>query len=245
VFEDFEESEEDVQHRMLLEQAHIQNTGRRDLQELTYANVPSDPNDSTNSQTLPYGIQMVESTDLWNLGITGSGVKVCVIDSGIYKASPDFKTLNLSGNDTPNVNGDTSHWFLDLCRHGTHCSGTVAADNDKNGVVGVAYNAGVHSVNVFHGSGCGWSYASGLIGASNKCKEAGAKVISMSLGGSGSSTTESNHFQALFDNDGILTVAAAGNGGNTAKSYPASYPSIMSVAAVDKNSNKVGFFPME
>jgi subtilisin family serine protease len=241
VFEDFEESEEGVQHRMLLEQAHSQNAGRRELQQLTYENAPSDPNDPTNSQTLPYGIQMVESTDLWSLGITGSGVKVCVIDSGTYRASPDFKTSNLSGNDTPNVNGATSFWYEDLCRHGTHCAGTVAADNDKNGVVGVAYNAGVHSVKVFHGSGCGWSYASGLIGASNKCKEAGAKVISMSLGGGGSSTTESNHFQALFDNDGILTVAAAGNGGNTAKSYPASYPSIMSVAAVDKNSNKVGF----
>jgi serine protease len=63
----------------------------------------------------------------------------------------------------------------------------------------------------------------------------------MSLGGGGSITTESNHFQALFDNDGILTVPAAGNGGNTAKSYPASYPSIMSVAAVNENSNKVGF----
>jgi hypothetical protein len=212
VFEDFEESEEDVQHRMLLEQAHIQNAGRRELQQLTYANVPSDPSDSTNSQTLPYGIQMVESTDVWNLGATGSGVKVCAIDSGTYRASPDFKTSNLSGNNTPNVSCATSFWYEDLCRHGTHCAGTVAAENDKNGVVGVAYSAGVHSVKVFHGSSCGWSYASGLIGASNKCKEAGAKVISMSLGGSGSSITESNHFQALFDNDGILTVAAAGNG---------------------------------
>jgi serine protease len=36
-------------------------------------------------------------------------------------------------------------------------------------------------------------------------------------------------------------VAAAGNGGNTAKSYPTSYPSIMSVAAVDKSSNKATF----
>jgi serine protease len=129
-----------------------------------------------------------------------------------------------------------------LCRQGTHCSGTVTADNDNNGVVGVAYNAGVPRVKVFIGPWSVWNiYTYGLIGASNKCKEEGAKVISMSLGGIEYSATEPTHFQALFDNDGILTVAAAGNGGNTAEHYPASHPSLMSVAAVDKNSNKVGF----
>ena len=41
--------------------------------------------------------------------------------------------------------------------------------------------------------------------------------------------------------DGMLLIAAAGNGGNTAKSYPASYDSVISVAAVDSNANHVSF----
>merc|ERR1712029_926658 len=41
--------------------------------------------------------------------------------------------------------------------------------------------------------------------------------------------------------DGILFVAAAGNGGSSSKLYPASYPALMSVAAIDSNQNKASF----
>jgi len=189
-------------------------------------------------QWRPYGVSMVQAPQVWPYS-TGAGVKVCVIDSGIYRASPDFVSANLSGDDT----STSILWSQDTCKHGTHCSGTIAGKNDSIGVVGAAYDAKIHSIRVFSSgtSGCGWSYASGLIGASNLCKAAGAKVISMSLGGGGASTTESNQFQSLYANDGILSVAAAGNDPGAGYSYPASYPSVMSVAAVDSNSNIAAF----
>jgi serine protease len=62
----------------------------------------------------------------------------------------------------------------------------------------------------------------------------------MSLGGGGKSRFEQNTFAALYAN-GILSVAAAGNGGNTRKSYPASYDSVISVAAIDSNKNIAAF----
>jgi serine protease len=62
----------------------------------------------------------------------------------------------------------------------------------------------------------------------------------MSLGGSVSSATESNAF-AQLNTQGILSIAAAGNGGNTAFSYPASYSSVMSVAATDINNTHASF----
>jgi subtilisin family serine protease len=67
----------------------------------------------------------------------------------------------------------------------------------------------------------------------------------MSLGCSGSvrrcgSNLERNTFQAHYDN-GILNVAAAGNDGNTQRSWPASYPSVISVAAVDSNEVVASF----
>jgi subtilisin family serine protease len=73
--------------------------------------------------------------------------------------------------------------------------------------------------------------------ALNRCSTAvsgtGRKlVVSMSLGGPTASTTENNAFQSAYDN-GVLSVAAAGNDGSTRKSYPASYTSVISVAAVD------------
>jgi len=45
----------------------------------------------------------------------------------------------------------------------------------------------------------------------------------------------------LYENEDILFVAAAGNGGSSSKLYPASYPALMSVAAIDSNKNKASF----
>jgi len=195
------------------------------------------------NQWLPYGVQMVQAPLLWNgvdgeAPVTGNGVKVCVIDSGIYSQSPDFILANLSGDQT----SSTIKWSVDTCKHGTHVSGTIAGANNQIGVVGVAHNAKIHTIRVFSsGSGCGWSYASGIIGASQLCKKAGAKIISMSLGGGAWSENEQSNFYSLLENDGILSVAAAGNDGNSGYSYPASYPAILSVAAVDSYENRASF----
>jgi subtilisin family serine protease len=56
----------------------------------------------------------------------------------------------------------------------------------------------------------------------------------MSLGGSRSNKTEQRAFDSLYAG-GILPIAAAGNAGTTANSYPASYASVVSVAAIDVN----------
>jgi len=150
---------------------------------------------------------------------------------------------NLSGDET----SSTIKWNVDTCKHGTHVSGTIAGANNQVGVVGVAYNAKIHIVRVFSsGSGCGWSYASGIIAAVEECQRAGANVISMSLGGSGQSTNEADKFKSLFEEFGILSVAAAGNGGNSNFGgsdyyYPASYPSVMSVAAVNNVTLRAPF----
>jgi serine protease len=85
-------------------------------------------------------------------------------------------TANIWGDNTY-VDGEMYFWYQDMCKHGTRCAGTIAVDNDNNGVVGVAYETGIHNINVIHTSNFGWSYTSGLIGASSLCKAAVAKVI--------------------------------------------------------------------
>ena len=83
---------------------------------------------------------------------------------------------------------------------------------------------------------------SGLLAAIDECASVGSDIVSMSLGGSGSSNYERQEMQKNFDEDGMLLIAAAGNGGpNAAKSYPASYDSVISVAAVDSSANHVSF----
>jgi len=186
------------------------------------------------AQTVPYGIDLVQAQQAWAMGATGAGVTVCVIDSGLHTGHADFAGVNVIG-------GHPSGWNNDSCGHGTHVAGTIAAANNNTGVVGVSPGAvNLYILKVFDGSSCGWSYSSGLVDAANRCANAGAKVINMSLGGSTSSTTENNAFSNLYNN-GVLSIAAAGNGGNNRHSYPASYNSVVSVAAVDANKVRASF----
>lgn len=187
-------------------------------------------------QVTPYGITNVQAPEAVALGADGTGIKVCVIDSVLKADHEDFAGIEMSGDASP---GQT--WTEDTCGHGTHVTGTIAAVNNDIGVVGVSPGkVSLHLVKVFDGPDCGWSYASTLIDAANKCAAAGAKIISMSLGGGGRTTAEENGFNNLFS-QGILSIAAAGNDGNDTLSYPASYDSVMSVAAIDQNNVKADF----
>ncbi|GAA4865310.1 S8 family serine peptidase [Luteimonas vadosa] len=187
-------------------------------------------------QVQPYGIGMVKAPQVWATGTDGSGIKVCVIDSGIAASHEDLAALNLGGYAS---NGQS--WNTDTCGHGSHVAGTIAARDNNSGVIGVNKgNISLHIVKVFDGASCGWSYASTLIDAAQRCASAGAKVINMSLGGSFSSSTEDAGFQQLYD-AGVLNIAAAGNDGNNRHSYPASYDSVISVAALDSNKVVASF----
>ncbi|TRW48533.1 S8 family serine peptidase [Aliidiomarina halalkaliphila] len=183
---------------------------------------------------LPYGIMMVQA-DQVSAALAGNR-KVCVIDSGYDLGHPDLQTSGVDGV----FDSGTGNWFTDENGHGTHVTGTIAALANGLGVVGVVPNGqlNIHVVKVFSESG--WAYSSSLIAAADQCANYGSNVINMSLGGSFSSTTERNAFQRLND-DGVLSVAAAGNGGNNRHSYPASYPAVYSVAAVDRDGNHASF----
>ena len=129
---------------------------------------------------------------------------------------------------------------MDDNSHGTHVSGTVAALNNKYGVVGAASNADIYAVKVLNKYGTG-SYDQVIQGIdwaiANKMD-----IISMSFGGTQFS-------QALHEvikeanNQGILIVAAAGNGGagEETELYPALYPEVISVGAIDKTNARASF----
>jgi subtilisin family serine protease len=186
-------------------------------------------------QTIPYGISMVQADKLSDKNTANR--TVCIIDSGYDLAHEDLHDNSVDGE----YDEGTGWWYTDENHHGTHVAGTIAAINNSGvGVVGVNPNKHLHLhiVKVF--GAAGWAYSSTLAHAAKLCQKAGANVISMSLGGGTPSKAEENTFKRLY-RQGVLSIAAAGNAGNTDLSYPAAYDSVVSVAAVDANKQWATF----
>jgi serine protease len=200
-------------------------------------------------ETLPYGVQLVQA----NLVSTTAAAsqKICIIDSGYSEQHVDLADRNAAtGNITitgTGVDSGSGTWNKDSCGHGSHVAGTISAvAGNGEGVVGVLPGVRLHIVKVFgddnlvDGGECSWTYSSNLVSALNACTAAGANIVSMSLGGGAKSRTEDAAFTSAYNN-GVLSIAAAGNGGNTRISYPAGYASVVSVAALDA-SEALGTF---
>lgn len=144
--------------------------------------------------------------------------------------------------DVTGTNTASGVWFNDGQGHGTHCAGTIGAVGDNGqGVVGIRRTPSQFRFHIGKGlSNEGSGYESAILEAVSGCVDSGARVVSMSLGGPGSTKTARNFYQDVY-NEGVLIVAAAGNDGNSGDSFPASYPSVLSVAAVDRNETRPEF----
>lgn len=189
------------------------------------------------AETTPYGVAMVNAPQVWPVtkgkGIGGApATHVVIIDTGIDYNDSELAPAYRGGFNTLTGTNDP----LDDNGHGTHVAGTIAAAANNDGVVGVAPDASVYSVKVLNA--CGSGLTSKIITAvdwviGRKNAEGGNWIISLSLGSSDPGTAEAAAFQRAYDN-GILTFAASGNSyPTTGLSYPAGYPSVVSVGAID------------
>lgn len=189
-----------------------------------------DIGDPATQQITPYGIKQAQGDQL----TLGAGQKVCVIDSGLDVSNPDFNFTNITGNN----DSGTGNWFEHGGPHGTHVAGTVGAADNGIGVVGMAPGVSMHIIKVFNADG--WGYSSDLAFAAGKCTDAGANIITMSLGGGGANSAEENAFDTFTANGGLV-LAAAGNDGNNVRSFPAGYKSVMMIGANDGDNNIADF----
>ncbi|MBD3654726.1 S8 family serine peptidase [Kangiella sp.] len=209
----------------------------KDFQRFPMAIYNDDAGDPSAQQLTPYAVYQSQADQL----VLQSGQKVCVIDSGIAGGQGETGGKNNDFNwsvITGDSDSGTGDWFTDGGPHGTHVAGTVGAADNGIGVVGMAPGVPMHIIKVFNEAG--WGYSSDLAYAAEKCTQAGANIITMSLGGGGANSVEENAFNT-FTNSGGLVLAAAGNDGNNVRSYPAGYKSVMMVGANDANNNIASF----
>ena len=189
-----------------------------------------------------WGFEAMNMDELYTL-LKKKGVKpkrkanVFILDTGIDALHEDL---------SKNYRSYKKEYDNDQHGHGTHCAGIAASvTNNNKGVASFAPNndfVNVTAVQVLaaHGGGTQQGIISGMLEAA----DAGADVISMSLGGPSNKSRRRAYARAVnyCNRKGAIVVAAAGNSNKDAANYsPANSPGIITVAAIDVNLERAVF----
>ncbi|MCF2137373.1 MAG: S8 family serine peptidase [Candidatus Thorarchaeota archaeon] len=194
--------------------------------------------------TLDWGVDDVDAEQVWGGAedavdvvpgnVAGTGVNVAILDTGIDYTHPDLDAVYKGGYDFVDDDSDPK----DQNGHGTHCAGIVAAEDNGDGVIGVAPKASIYAVRVLDAYGSGST--SDIIAGIDWAIDHNMDVISMSLGGGGFDSAFNDAINRAYD-AGIVVVAASGNDGKESISYPAAYDNAIAVGAIDSSHNLADF----
>jgi len=187
------------------------------------------------SETLTWGIERIFADLAWSKS-KGNGIKVAILDTGIDLDHPDLQS-NIKGNSNfikPKKGGDDDNG------HGTHVAGITAAVDNDICVIGTGPEISLYAIKVLDKKGNG--YLSDLIDALNWSVENGIQVINMSFG----SITDNASFDEAINKAytaGITMLASAGNNGSSGGTieYPAKYPEVIAVSAMDQFNRFAAF----
>lgn len=209
------------------------------------------------------GVNKVRAPEVWNMGITGDGIVVGVIDTGLCRTHPDIvnqvwvnpgEIANNGIDDDGNgyvddINGwnfqNNNNNVNDSNGHGTHVAGTVAGDGTNGQQTGVAPDAKIMVLefwNSFSGESTVWEGME--YGAAN-----GADIITASLGWPHSVGPDRAMWRMVSENTfaaGVVTTFAAGNEGGSINTVddvrtPGDVPDMITVGATDCNDAIAGF----
>ncbi|WP_037914406.1 type VII secretion-associated serine protease mycosin [Actinacidiphila yeochonensis] len=184
----------------------------------------------------------------------GAGVTVAVLDTGVDDTHPDLTGQVLPGKDEIGFGakrGDSS-W----ARHGTGMAAIIAGHGhgpgDSDGVLGLAPQARILPVRVIledkdpQRQKARTDRGDALPDGIRWAVDHGADVINLSLGDDSATAApvaaEDDAIRYALSK-GVVVVASAGNGGDGAdrSSYPAAYPGVIAVAAVDRHGDHASF----
>ncbi|WP_025616761.1 S8 family serine peptidase [Salinispora cortesiana] len=198
--------------------------------------------DGRRTINLDHSVGQIGAPAAWSAGLTGAGVTVAVLDTGIDATHPDVigkiaEARNFIG--TPDAH--------DPVGHGTHVAATIAGSGAASAgrYKGVAPDATLLDGKVCHLFGC--SESAILAGMQWAAVDHGADVVNMSLGAPDSPEIDplEEAVGALTAQTGALFVISAGNagkvGGDATVGSPASADAALAVGAVDRADELADF----
>ena len=196
-------------------------------------------NDTFDAQDESYTIGLMEVKKFHEEGITGKGIKVAVLDTGIQK----HEDLKVSGG--YNAYDDSLPYDRDLASsHGTKIAGVIAAQDNGKGVLGVAPGCDLYAVRIDDGGGSiNRTLWSAQIRAINWCIENGMDAINCSF----SSETESKARREAFEEANKAGIAIFCSGGNKQSGideststigFPSKYPFVTTVANITSGKKR-------
>lgn len=185
----------------------------------------------TNEHT--WGLRALEIPQLWAQGLTGAGVRVAHLDTGVDAVHPALRTAVVAyaefGPDGRVVPNATPRDSDQRDAHGTHTAGTIAGRPVAGRHVGVAPDVELCSAMVIEGG----DVVARILGGMDWAVGERVRVLSMSLGLRGIL----NDFLAIVDvlrANRVLPVIAIGNEGPGTSRSPGNYPKSLSVGAYDE-----------
>ena len=175
---------------------------------------------------LQWNLTAVHAQQAWNAGYDGSGVRVAIVDTGIWDQQVDIAPNLDVAHSKSFVPGFNFNQDVGTFWHGTHVAGIVAAADNGIGTIGIAPGATLIGVKVLHnGSGSFSQVIEGILYAATPIGEggAGADIINMSLGalfprgggntGAGQLVAAMGRAVNYATSRNVLVVSAAGNDG--------------------------------
>jgi thermitase len=181
-----------------------------------------------------WGLSKIGAYGAWDT-VTGAGVKVAVVDTGVSYNHPDLIGKVDKGWDFVDSDADP----MDVQGHGTHVAGIAAGTAGNNvGGSGVAPSSRILAVRVLGADGSG--YYSWIANGITYAADHGAKVINLSLGGDQGSAALENAVNYATAKGAIVTCAS-GNDGRGSLGYPARYANCLSVGATTQSDARSSF----
>lgn len=186
------------------------------------------------SQTYGWEILKFNIQKYWS-DSEGEGVTIAVIDTGCDINHKDLKSNIIDGKNFVEPNSAP----IDRNGHGTHVCGTIAACNNKTGMVGVAPKTKIMPVKALNDSGNG--SIDNIVRAIEWSVDNGADILTMSLGSPGESKDLENVIKYAASKNKIIFCAAGNSGEDVDIMYPAKYDHTISIGAIDQNLNRTSF----